>query len=59
MIKRLNVNYETKLLIELTCLEYKKEFKKHREEVSHFSKGGLYHEWEKNKYKGERNERVR
>ncbi len=59
MIKKLNVNYQTKLLIELACLEYKREFTKHRKEVSHFSKGGLYQEWEKNRYKGEKDERIR
>lgn len=59
MIKKLNVNYQTKLLIELACLEYKRKFMKHRKEVSHFSKGGLYQEWEKNKYKEKNNERIR
>lgn len=56
-MNKLKVSYEIKMLIESTCLEYKKEFKKHRKEVSHFSKGGLYQEWEKNRYRSEENER--
>lgn len=44
------VTPELKKIIEDTCEEYRKEFKKHRKNVNHFSKNGLYSEWESYKF---------
>jgi hypothetical protein len=47
---KLEVSDELRIFIQNTCEEYKKEFRKHRKDVSHFSKGGKYLEWESYKY---------
>ncbi len=46
-MRKIEVSFEVKILIRETCEEYKKEFRKHRKDVTHFSKDGLYQEWEK------------
>ena len=50
MFYRIKVNEEMKKFVEKVCDEYRQEFKKHRKDVSHFSKNGLYIEWESYKY---------
>lgn len=50
-MRKIKVSLEVKILIQEACEEYKKEFRKHRKDVTHFSKDGLYQEWEKNKFK--------
>lgn len=44
-------NKEFKEFIQDINLQYIAEFKKYRKEMTHFTKNGIYQEWEKNKYK--------
>lgn len=50
MIKKFEVSPELRKLINDTCREYEIDFKKHRKNVNHFSKNGLYSEWESYKF---------
>ena len=50
MIKELKVSPELRALIQETCREYEREFRRHRKNVNHFSKNGLYYEWENYKF---------
>ena len=50
MFYRIKTDEKMKKFVEDTCNEYRKDFKKHRKNVSHFSKNGIYSEWENYKY---------
>lgn len=47
---KLEISNELRELIQNTCEEYREAFRKHRKDVSHFSKAGKYQEWESYKY---------